>query len=65
VAPISPVDRSHTDLVQVIVETRSSFMVNKGFMPEGYLISEEQMAKIRDIPCIMVHGRYDCICPIG
>jgi len=40
-------------------------MVNKGFMPEGYLISEEQMAKIRDIPCIMVHGRYDCICPIG
>jgi len=36
-APISPVDRSHTDLVQVIVETRSSFHGQQGIHARGIL----------------------------
>ena len=41
------------------------YMIHKGFMPEGHLVSEEQMAKVRGIPCIIVHGRYDLICPVS
>ncbi|CAD6575299.1 MAG: hypothetical protein TREMPRED_001350 [Tremellales sp. Tagirdzhanova-0007] len=39
------------------------YFVNQTFMPDGHLISEEQIAKIRHIPCIVIQGRYDLICP--
>jgi proline iminopeptidase len=38
------------------------YFVNKGFMEEGQLL--ENIARIRNIPAIIVHGRYDVICPI-
>jgi hypothetical protein len=31
---------------------------------DGFLLEEAQLAKIRHIPCAIVHGRYDCVCPI-
>jgi len=40
------------------------YFINGCFMPEAHLISEEQISKIRHIPCIAVNGRYDLICPI-
>jgi len=40
------------------------YFVNKGFFPsDGFLIKEEQIAKIRHLPCIVVQGRYDLVCP--
>ncbi|EJT50614.1 prolyl aminopeptidase serine peptidase merops family s33 [Trichosporon asahii var. asahii CBS 2479] len=39
------------------------YFVNGGFFPEGHLISEPQLAKIRHLPCVVVQGRYDCVCP--
>ena len=51
----------------------------QAFMPDGHLISEEQIAKMsvgsihhtgivditsRHIPCIVIQGRYDLICPV-
>ncbi|KAL7420273.1 hypothetical protein Q5752_005242 [Cryptotrichosporon argae] len=40
------------------------YFINEGFFPrDGYLIEEEQIAKIRHLPCVVVQGRYDCVCP--
>lgn len=39
------------------------YFVNGGWFPDGHLISEAQIAKIRHIPCIVVQGRYDTVCP--
>ncbi len=39
------------------------FFVNKIWMPsDDYIL--EQISKIRHIPCEIVHGRYDVVCPI-
>ncbi|BEI84726.1 hypothetical protein CcaverHIS002_0501270 [Cutaneotrichosporon cavernicola] len=34
-----------------------------GFMEDGYLIKEENIARIRNIPAVAIQGRYDIICP--
>jgi len=35
-----------------------------GFFPrEGWLLEEENLAKIIDIPTVIVQGRYDVVCP--
>lgn len=39
------------------------YFTNKGFFPEdGYLL--KNIDKIRHIPAVIVHGRYDVVCPI-
>jgi proline iminopeptidase len=39
------------------------YFINKGFFSsDGYLLT--QAHKIRDIPTVIVHGRYDVICPV-
>ncbi|KAK1921343.1 prolyl aminopeptidase serine peptidase [Papiliotrema laurentii] len=40
------------------------YSLNHGFMPDGHLITEEQIAKIRHIPCAVAQGRYDLVCPV-
>jgi hypothetical protein len=32
-------------------------------MEEGELLRKENIDKIRSIPCVIVQGRYDCVCP--
>jgi len=35
-----------------------------GFFPrEGWLLEDEQLAKISDVPTVIVQGRYDVVCP--
>lgn len=38
------------------------YFVNHGFMDEGQLLRDAH--KIRHIPTVIVHGRYDVVCPI-
>ena len=39
------------------------YFMNKGFFPhDGYLLT--QAHKLRHIPTVIVHGRYDVICPV-
>lgn len=39
------------------------YFTNKGFFPEdGYLL--KQIDAIRKIPAVIVHGRYDIVCPL-
>jgi len=37
------------------------FFVNRCFLEEGQLLRDVE--KIRHIPCVLVHGRYDALCP--
>lgn len=39
------------------------YFINNGFFPtDNYLV--ENAYKLRHIPCTVVHGRYDVVCPI-
>ena len=39
------------------------YFVNRGFMREGQLLEKAEVQKIRHIPCTIVQGRYDSVCP--
>jgi proline iminopeptidase len=40
------------------------YFTNKGFFKrDGYLLEKKQIDKIRNIPTVIVQGRYDCVCP--
>nr|POE93657.1 putative proline iminopeptidase [Quercus suber] len=39
------------------------YTINGGFMEEGYLLNPANLAKISHIPCHIVSGRYDMLCP--
>ncbi|TFY58696.1 hypothetical protein EVJ58_g6251 [Rhodofomes roseus] len=39
------------------------YFVNDGFMRDGQLLEQQEIDKIRHIPCIVVQGRYDVVCP--
>lgn len=40
------------------------YFTNKGFFKEdGWLLKKEQIDKIKDIPTVIVQGRYDVVCP--
>lgn len=46
-----------------IARTECHYFINKCFFPtDNWLL--ENIAKIRHIPCIIVHGRYDIPCPV-
>ena len=40
------------------------YFYNKGFFPrDGWLLEKENIDKIRHIPCCIVQGRFDVVCP--
>ncbi len=46
-------------LAMARIETH--YFVNKGFLKEGQLLRD--IGKVRNIPAVIVHGRYDVLCP--
>jgi proline iminopeptidase len=51
------------DVALAMARIETHYFVNKGFMPEGKLLND--IAKIRRIPAVIVHGRYDVLCPVS
>ncbi len=50
------------DYARVFARLECHYFINGAFLPaDGALI--EGMARIRDLPGVIVHGRYDMICP--
>jgi len=39
------------------------YFVNEGFMRQGQILETQEIDKIRHIPCTVVQGRYDVVCP--
>jgi proline iminopeptidase len=46
-----------------IARLESHYFVNRIFLPPGELLA--QVGRLRHLPCIIVQGRYDMICPIA
>tara|TARA_B110000438_G_scaffold57090_1_gene57156 strand:- start:3684 stop:4643 length:960 start_codon:yes stop_codon:yes gene_type:complete len=53
--------KPHNALALSRIETH--FFINKCFIKENQLL--ENMEEIKDIPGIIVHGRYDMVCPLN
>ncbi|PLW05694.1 hypothetical protein PCASD_23625 [Puccinia coronata f. sp. avenae] len=39
------------------------YFFNAGWMRDGQLLEKAEIDKIREIPAVIVQGRYDCVCP--
>jgi len=52
------------DWANAFARIENHYFVNTGFMREGQLLEKEEIDKIRRIPCVIVQGRYDVVCPI-
>ncbi|KIP11223.1 hypothetical protein PHLGIDRAFT_84050 [Phlebiopsis gigantea 11061_1 CR5-6] len=64
----------HVDAAQVAMAENDKFalafsrienhyFINEGWMRDGQLLEKQSIDKIRHIPCIIVQGRYDVVCP--
>jgi len=45
-----------------LARIESHYFINNGFIEENQIL--QNMHPLKDIPCIIVHGRYDMICPL-
>ena len=45
-----------------IARIEAHYFVNRLFLPDDALLAN--LARIRDLPCTIVQGRYDAVCPI-
>lgn len=52
---------SQDKFVLGLARTEAHYFVNHFFLKEGEIL--EKLNKIRSIPCKIIHGRYDAICP--
>lgn len=52
------------DWATAFAKIENHYFINKGFMREGQLLEKQEIDKIRHIPCVVVQGRYDVVCPI-
>ncbi|KAH9945306.1 proline iminopeptidase [Epithele typhae] len=51
------------DFAEAFARIENHYFVNDGFMRDGQLLAEQEIDKIRHIPCVIVQGRYDVVCP--
>jgi proline iminopeptidase len=47
---------------EAFARIEAHYFVNHGFMREGQLLADVE--RIRNIPCVIVQGRYDVVCPM-
>jgi len=63
---VSPDDLARAnsnDWSNAFARIENHYFINGGFMEQGHLLKKESIDKIRHIPCIVVQGRYDVVCP--
>ncbi len=57
-----PMGESPADYARAFSRLENHYFYNAGFLEEdGWIIKQRQ--RIRDIPCVIVQGRFDMICP--
>ncbi len=49
------------DAALALARIEAHYFVNRIFLPEAALL--EHIGRLRDLPCIIVQGRYDIVCP--
>ncbi|EPT05532.1 hypothetical protein FOMPIDRAFT_1021343 [Fomitopsis schrenkii] len=63
---VDPAQLAHAEndtWANAFARIENHYFVNDGFMRDGQLLDKQEIDKIRHIPCIVVQGRYDVICP--
>ena len=55
-------DFEDTETALALARIESHYFINKGFMDENQLI--DNVDRVRNIPTVIVQGRYDVICPV-
>ena len=59
------VDKSHVEdphQAHCMALISSHYFVNHGFIAENYIL--DNLTEIENIPAILLHGRYDMVCPL-
>ena len=56
----NPEDITESDIASVKIFTH--YEMNHEFIPDNYIL--DNVSKIVDVPMIIVHGRYDILCPL-
>jgi len=51
------------DWANAFARIENHYFINEGFVRQGQLLEQQSIDKIRHIPCIVVQGRYDVVCP--
>ena len=52
------------DFSLAFARIENHYFTNCGFFErDGWLLEDAQIRRIRDIPCVIVQGRYDVVCP--
>jgi len=51
------------DWANAFARIENHYFINEGFMRQGQLLEKQSIDKIRHIPCVVVQGRYDVVCP--
>ena len=60
--PEEPSQFGTDDAALALARIEAHYFVNDVFLREGELM--DNVERLRDIPCIVVQGRYDMVCPI-
>ena len=57
-------DLKKTNMYKSMSKIEHHYFTNKGFFPrDGFLLEKKNIDKIKNIPTIIVQGRYDIVCP--
>ncbi|KIY67281.1 proline iminopeptidase [Cylindrobasidium torrendii FP15055 ss-10] len=51
------------EFANAFARIENHYFINNGFMRDGQLLEKQEIDKIRHIPCVVVQGRYDVVCP--
>lgn len=57
---LSKFTKPHNAIALARIETH--YFLNKGFVSENQIL--RNMVPIQNIPAVLVHGRYDMVCPL-
>jgi len=63
VDPAHVAEADKDDFANAFARIENHYFINCGFMRDGQLLDQQEIDKIRHIPCIVVQGRYDVVCP--
>lgn len=63
VDPAHVAEADKDDFANAFARIENHYFINDGFMRDGQLLESQEIDKIRHIPCIVVQGRYDVVCP--
>ncbi|KAI0661560.1 proline iminopeptidase [Cubamyces menziesii] len=63
VDPAHVAEAERNDFANAFARIENHYFVNDGFMRDGQLLEKQEIDKIRHIPCVVVQGRYDVVCP--